>query len=239
VLAKIWIAGVTGYATYLGLLSAGLAVALQDPLTNLVGWFFIITRRPFTVGHRVQIGPHIGDVVDIRIFRFVMLEVGNWVHGDQSTGRVVHVPNGMVFKNPVYNYDEGFGYIWNEIEIVVTFGSNWRKAKELLLKNVTAHAEQISPDVAARIANAAESFHVRFGAVTPVVWTGVVDSGIKLTVRYLCKPRQRRTSTSYIWESILDSLAAAEDVEIAYPTTHQFQSNASARPRLGGHEPGP
>jgi small-conductance mechanosensitive channel len=237
VLAKIWIAGVTGYATYLGLLSAGLAVALQDPLTNLVGWFFIITRRPFTVGHRIQIGPHIGDVVDIRIFRFVMLEVGNWVHGDQSTGRVVHVPNGMVFKNPVYNYDEGFGYIWNEIEVTVTFGSNWRKAKELLLKNVTEHAERISPDVAAQIASAAESFHVRFGAVTPIVWTSVVEYGIKLTVRYLCKPRQRRTSTSHIWESILDTMAAAEDVELAYPTTRQFV--VSGEPAGASRDRGP
>ncbi len=228
VLAKIWIAGISGYATYLGLLSAGVAIALQDPLTNLVGWFFIITRRPFTVGHRIQIGSHIGDVVDIRVFRFVMLEVGNWVHADQSTGRVVHVPNGMVFKNPVYNYDEGFGYIWNEIEIVVTFGSNWRKAKELFLKTVTEHAERISPNVAAQIANAAESFHVKVGAVTPVVWTSVVDSGIKLTVRYLCTPRQRRSSTSHVWESILDTLAAMKDVELAYPTTHQIVS--SGRP---------
>jgi hypothetical protein len=74
--------------------------------------------------------------------------------------------------------------------------------------------------------------------VTPVVWTGVVENGIKLTVRYLCKPRQRRTSTSDVWESILDSLAAAQDVEIAYPTTQQFQSNASTRPRLAGRDPG-
>ena len=121
VLLKVWFSGITGIATYLGLLSAGLAVAMQDPLINLAGWLFIIVRRPFQVGDRVQLGPHAGDVVDVRLFRFVMLEIGHWVNADQSTGRVLHVPNGWVFKHPVANYDGGFGYVWNELEVVVTF----------------------------------------------------------------------------------------------------------------------
>ena len=64
-----------------------LAIALQDPLTNLAGWLFILIRRPFRVGDRIQVGANTGDVVDIRPFRFLMLEVGNWVHADQGTGR--------------------------------------------------------------------------------------------------------------------------------------------------------
>ncbi len=232
VLARIWIAGVTGYATYLGLVSAGIAIALQDPLTNLAGWFFIITRRPFTVGDRIQIGAVAGDVVDIRIFRFVLLEIGNWVHADQSTGRVVNVPNGMLFKNPVFNYDAGLGYIWNELEIVVTAESNWRRAKDGLLKAVTGHAEVIAPDAAARMLQAAESFHIKLGALTPVVWTSVVDSGVRLTARYLCAPRQRRSSASVIWESILEMLAGMDDVDLAYPTTRMFDHAREGKPAM-------
>jgi small-conductance mechanosensitive channel len=119
VLARIWIQGIAGVGTYLGLLSAGIAIALQDPLTNLAGWVFILLRRPFRIGDRIQIGTHMGDVVDIRLFRFVLLEIGNWVHAEQSTGRVLHVPNGFVFKNTVANYDEAFGFIWNELEVTV------------------------------------------------------------------------------------------------------------------------
>src|SRR4051812_32085057 len=73
ILAKIWIQGLTGLATYFGLLSAGIAIALQDPLTNFAGWIFILARRPFRVGDRIQIGTYAGDVVDIRMFRFVLL----------------------------------------------------------------------------------------------------------------------------------------------------------------------
>jgi small-conductance mechanosensitive channel len=76
-------------STFLGLVAAGIAVALKDPLTNLAGWLFILWRRPFTAGDRVQIGEHKGDVIDLRLFRFTLLEIGNWVHADQSTGRLL------------------------------------------------------------------------------------------------------------------------------------------------------
>ncbi|MBN1876412.1 MAG: mechanosensitive ion channel [Anaerolineae bacterium] len=69
-------------ATYLGLLSAGWAVALNEPLKNLVGWAFIIWRKPFEFGDRIQIGEHAGDVVDIRLFEFTILEIANWVAAD-------------------------------------------------------------------------------------------------------------------------------------------------------------
>jgi small-conductance mechanosensitive channel len=223
-LLKIWTDGVTGVATYLGLASAGLAIALQDPLTNLAGWLFIVIRRPFSVGDRVQIGAHTGDVVDIRIFRILLLEIGNWVHADQSTGRLLHIPNGWVFKNAVASYDQAFGYIWNELELTLTFESNWRKAKDVLTRTVTDHAEQLTLDAQARLIEAAEHYHIKFAKLTPVVWTSVADSGIKLTMRYLCRPRERRSSSSEIWESVLESIAGMPDVDLAYPTMRYFDN---------------
>ncbi len=223
-LLKIWTDGVTGVATYLGLASAGLAIALQDPLTNLAGWLFIVVRRPFAVGDRVQIGPHTGDVVDIRIFRIILLEIGNWVHADQSTGRLLHIPNGWVFKNAVASYDQAFGYIWNELELTLTFESNWRKAKDVLTRTVTDHAEQLTLDAQARLFAAAEHYHIKFAKLTPVVWTSVADSGIKLTMRYLCRPRERRSSSSEIWESVLESISGMSDVDLAYPTVRYFDN---------------
>lgn len=65
--------------TFLGLSGAGLAIALRDPLTNLVGWVFILWKRPFTIGDRVEIDGTAGDIIDIRVFQFTILEIGNWV----------------------------------------------------------------------------------------------------------------------------------------------------------------
>ncbi len=241
VLIRIWTDGMTGLATYFGLASAGVAIALQDPLINLVGWVFILVRRPFSVGDRIQIGPHVGDVVDIRIFRTMMLEIGNWVHADQSTGRLLHVPNGWVFKNSVASYDQAFGYIWNELEVVLTFESNWRRAKEVLTRTVTDHAERLSADAERRIAEAAEHFHIKFSKLTPVVWTSVTESGVRLTMRYLCKARERRSSASEIWESVLESLEAMPDVDFAYPTTRYFDNAREGKVVAKGRDdaPGP
>ena len=217
-LLKLWTDGLAGIPTYLGLASAGLAIALQDPLTNLAGWLFIVIRRPFAVGERIQIGAHVGDVVDIRIFRFIMLEIGNWVHGDQSTGRVLHIPNGWIFKNPVASYDEPFGYIWNELELLVTFESNWRRAKEVITQTANEHAKKLSSDAQERMEAAADAYHIKFSKLTPVVWTSMADSGVRLTLRYLCKPRERRSSASEMWESVLGALEPLDDVALAYPT---------------------
>lgn len=237
-IARLWIQGIAGLATYLGLLSAGVAIALQDLITNLAGWLFILLRRPFRIGDRIQIGPHSGDVVDIRPFRFVMLEIGQWVHADQSTGRLLHVPNGWVFKNPIANYHEAFGYIWNELDVVVTFESDWRKAKKALETIINENAEKIEPEVRKQIAASAERLHIQFSKVTPVVWTTAVDSGVRLTIRYLCKPRERRSSSSAVWEKVLDAFAAMPDVDLAYPTTRFFQHAAEGKTVTLEHDVG-
>src|SRR2546427_3744631 len=114
IVGRMWFAGVQALATFFGLLSAGLAIALKDLVSNLAGWAFIIWRRPFEVGDRVQIGPHAGDVIDLGLFQFTLNEIGGWVHADQSSGRIVHVPNGRVFTHPIAHYNKRVRYISNE-----------------------------------------------------------------------------------------------------------------------------
>lgn len=121
---RVWFEGIQSVATFLGLLSAGLAIALKDMISNLAGWVFIVWRKPFEVGNRIQIGDKAGDVIDLRPFQFTMLEIGNWVQADQSTGRMIHIPNGLVFTQPISNYDAGFKFIWNEVPVLITFESN-------------------------------------------------------------------------------------------------------------------
>jgi len=99
-LGRVWFKEFHSVATFLGLLSAGLAIALKDPIVNLAGWLFILWRRLFSVGSRIQIGSHAGDVIGTRIFQFTLMEIGGWVDADQSTGRIIHIPNSKVFTEP-------------------------------------------------------------------------------------------------------------------------------------------
>jgi small-conductance mechanosensitive channel len=224
VLGRVWFEGFQSIATFLGLLSAGLAIALRDLLVNLAGWIFIMWRRPFEVGDRIQIGNLAGDVIDLRIFQFTLMEIGAWVNADQSTGRVIHVPNGKVFTEAQANYHKGFQYIWNEIPVLITFESNWERAKKILQEIGIKHAEHLSASAEQRIKEASQKFMIFYSKLTPAVYTTVKDSGVLLTIRYLCEPRRRRDSEQAIWEDILEAFATCPDIDFAYPT-QRFYDN--------------
>lgn len=230
ILGRIWFAGFQSLATYLGLVSAGIAIALKDPLVNLAAWAFIMWRRPFTVGDRVEISGYKGDVIDLRIFQFTLMEIGNWVDAEQSTGRVIRIPNGKVFTEMLANYSKGFRYIWNEIPVLITFESNWKKCKEILTEIGTHHAEHLTESAAKRVKEASAQMMVFYSTLTPTVYTSVKDCGVMLTIRYLCKPRERRGSEHGIWEDILARFAECDDIDFAYPTMRRFNNPLEGKP---------
>jgi small-conductance mechanosensitive channel len=232
IVGRMWFAGVQALATFFGLLSAGLAIALKEPVSNLAGWAFIIWRRPFEVGDRVQIGPHAGDVIDLGLFQFTLNEIGAWVQADQSSGRIVHVPNGKVFTDPVANYNKGFRYIWNEVPVVVTFESDWRKAKQILGKIAVKHAEHLTAQAEQELLAASQQYLINYRKLTPIVYTNVVDFGVQLTIRYLIEPRKRRGTEHAIWEDILTEFAACQDIDLAYHTTRSFKYTEEGKPGL-------
>ncbi len=231
-IVRVWFGAFQQASTYFGLLSAGIAIALRDPIVNLAGWVFIALRRPFAVGDRIQIGQHSGDVIDLRVFQFTILEIGNWVGADQSTGRIIHMPNGKVFSEPLANYGQGFDYIWNEIPVLVTFESNWKKAKDILQRIASKHSESLSEAAARKVMTAAQKFMIFYSVLTPTVYTSVQESGVLLTIRHLCEPRGRRTRSEAIWENILDQFGVEDDIDFAYPTHRFFDNEREGRSSL-------
>jgi len=229
-LSPLWIGGFKNAATYFGLLSAGLAIALQELIIGFAGWIFILWRRPFKMGDRIQVGDIAGDVVDLRIFQFSLIEIGNWVDADQSTGRIINVPNGNVFKYTVSNYSSGFQFIWNEIPVLITFESSWKKAKQLLLEVANQHGVELTESAEKQIREASKQFLIFYSTLTPIVYTDVKDSGIQLTIRYICEPRKRRGSTQEMWEAILEVFAEHDDIDLAYPTIRYYDNAAEGKP---------
>jgi small-conductance mechanosensitive channel len=215
-LVQIGLGGLAGTATFFGLLTAGLAIALRDPIVSLIGWVFILVSRPFAIGDRIQIGTVAGDVVDLRLFQFTLLEIGNWVAADQSTGRVLHLPNSRVFSETIANYTAGYRYIWNELPLILTVDSDWRRALTLLQTIAERHALEASAAAEEEVRAATRKFMIQYNRLTPTVYLDLDPLGVRLTVRYLCEPRQRRTSADALWRDILTTLAAE-------PTLHLVQ----------------
>lgn len=221
---RIWFGAFESLGTYLGLLSAGLAIAFKDLLVDLAGWFFIMIRKPFRVGDRIQVGEIKGDVIDIRIFQFSVIEIGNWVGADQSTGRIIHIPNSKVFTEAQANYTAGFNYVWHEIPVLFTFESDWKKAKKILFEIVEKHADKFSVDVERQIKEAAKKYLIFYNKLTPTVYTTVKDSGVLLTMRYLTEVKKRRSVEENIWENLLDELETHSDIDFAYPTVRYYNN---------------
>jgi len=231
VFGRIWLrGGLDAFSTYLGLLSAGLAIAMKEPIANFFGWVLILWRRPFTVGERIEIGDFSGDVVDINVFEFSILEIGNWVDADQSTGRVIHIPNGKIFYEPLANFSRGIEQLWHEIPVLITFESDWSKAKALLQEIVAEHAVIPDGDLTGYSDEKAKGYMIYYTQSAPTVYTSVQESGILLTLRYLCGIRNRRGSEHEIWEDILQVFSQYEDIDFAYPTQRFYTEGGKIAP---------
>jgi len=228
--ARIWFQGLGSLSTMIGLVSAGVAIALKDALVNLAGWVFIVWRHPFEVGDRIEVGEVAGDVIDLRIFQFTLMEIGNWVHADQSTGRIIHVPNGRVFTDTLANYSKGFQYIWDEVGVLVTFESDWQKAKTILEEIVVRHAEHLSGEAQRRVREASRKFMIFYSKLTPIVYTSVQDCGVLLTLRYLTEPQKRRGRSEAIWEDVLRAFSQHDDIDFAYPTQRFYTNTLEGKP---------
>lgn len=121
----------------LGLISLILGFALQAPITSFIAWLYIVFRRPYKVGHRIQINGMRGDVVEIGYLDTKMLEVsGDYVMNDRKTGRVTYFPNSLILKEQVINYSgPQVPFIWNETAIQIAYTSDLNFVKECLLSS--------------------------------------------------------------------------------------------------------
>lgn len=213
-LLVIWQGSSAYMVTFLGVFTAGLTIAIKDVLVNIVSGIYILVAKPFKVGDRIEINNQVGDVIDLGAFEFTMLEVGNRILGEQSTGRILHIPNMMIFSMVVANYEKGFKYIWNESSITLSLDSDWELAKELFYQIINEHTLLYIEDAKNQIDTAGKEYLICYNNLTPIIYTELRGSGIVLTIRYLCEPRKIRTTEHLIWEDILRVVKGREEIKI-------------------------
>ena len=201
-------------ATFFGLLSAGLAIALKDPIADRRPGRSSCGRGPSRVGTASR-SAHAGDVIDLRLFQFTLNEIRNWVDADQSTGRIIHINNGRVFSEPLANYDKGFKYIWNEVPVLITHESDWKKAKEILTRIAIKHAEHLTEKAEEDLLAASRQYLINYRKLTPIVYTKVVDAVCSSDA--LPDRAAKAAGTEHaIWEEVLTEFAAQPKLDLAY-----------------------
>ncbi len=217
--------------TILGLIAAAVTIALADVVRSLAGWVYVNSRRGIEIGSRVEVDGVMGDVIDIGMLKTTLLEVGKpLVHALQSTGRIVTVPNSVFLNKNVIASATVNPLVWQEIQILVTFESNWKRAREIMQEVAKELYDEIVPDLKAGFAKLEREFAFRLGSTAPIVYTEIADSGVLLTLRNLTPVRRRRSMTDRISGEILDRFAEEPSIEFAYPTYRIFRLGEE-----GGH----
>lgn len=217
IIVGVWSPKTSALLTILTVIGAGLAIATREVLLSFIGWTHLAIRHHYTQGDRIEVNGVAGDVVDIRLLHTVLMEIRGWVDADQSTGRIVHIPNSWVFQYPIYNFNRGFNFIWNELPITVTFRSDWQAAQDLMLEMAQVSASIVEQQAAAEIRRMSRDFLVHYSILTPFVYVRITDRGVRLTLRYLCETRKRRGTEHALTISILDAFKQHGGIELAYP----------------------
>lgn len=209
-------------AVGLGVAGAGIAFALQEVIASVAGWLAVSFGGFYKTGDRVQLGGIKGDVIDIGILRTTVMEIGDWITGDQYSGRVVRIANSFVFKEPVFNYSGDFPFLWDEIKIPVKYGSDHRLAREILERVAAEVSGEFVPRARKAWRGVVRKYLVEDARVEPMVLLTATDNWLEYTVRYVVDFKRRRTTKTTLFEKILDEFAATKGRVAVASTTLQI-----------------
>ena len=215
ILVAVWFRETTSLIVAYGILSAGIAIALQDLLKSVAGGVIIFISGSFKAGDRIQVGNEIGDVLDIKIFYTTLMEIREWIDGDQYSGRIIQLPNSFVLNSTVKNYTRDFSFIWDEIHLMFTFDSNWKKAQEITLKITREITGQFKILARNELISLGDKYLITPADVEDMIYTQITDNWIDMRLRYVVDPRKRRNIKHSINEKLLEAFAKEKDIEIA------------------------
>ena len=202
----LWGHRISGMVTIISFLSAGIAIAVKEIIFDFFAGIYINMKKIFELEDRVEINGIKGDVVNIRSLGFEVLEVGDRVHAEQSTGRIIHIPNSFVFLYPLKNYTKAFKYIWDEITVKVPLDADIEKTKEVLYDIVNSNEilESIPKKMEDAVADVTVEYRIYYNYLDPIIYTEIVDSHVELYIRYIVHPKKSRIVEDEIYLKILE-----------------------------------
>jgi small-conductance mechanosensitive channel len=190
-----------------GVVGAGVAVALQDVLASIAGAFSIGFSRLYAVGDRVQIGDTRGDVIDIGLLRTTLMETGNWVSKDLYNGRIVRIPNSTVLKGSVFNYSQGFRFVWDEIKVLLTATSDYKLAREMMLRVAKEAIGEYLLEAQTSWKAISDNYRSANPPLEPTVALVVNNGSLEFTVSYVVDYTKRTAMQDQLFTKIVEEIA--------------------------------
>jgi small-conductance mechanosensitive channel len=228
----------------LGVVGAGVAVALQDVVASIAGAFSIGFSKLYGVGDRIQIGDTRGDVIDIGLLRTTLMETGRWVCADLYNGRIVRIPNSTVLKGSVFNYSQGFQFIWDEIKVLLTTTSDYQLAREMLLRVAKDAIGNYLVDAQTSWKMISDNYQSENPSLEPTVTLDVSEGSLEFTVSYVVHYTKRTAMKDQLFTKIVGEVASSNGrLEWASPTATPTSPPATpdaikAHPSSSAHDAG-
>lgn len=218
VLIILWAVPLKNTGVFLGLVGAGVAVALKEPLLSIFGRVGIFAGDMYTVGDRIELSGMKGDVIDVGFMYTRLMEIGNWVEGDMATGRIVQFSNSKVFADAIFNYTHDFEYIWDEIKLPITYASDLKGANEILLTVGGEYTKEFLSGAEQELELMGREFLVPRFQLDPAVYVRVTSNWVECSLRYIVNAKQRRAATNFIFRNVFERIQARSDIHIASQT---------------------
>jgi small-conductance mechanosensitive channel len=229
----------------LGVVGAGVAVALQDVVASIAGAFSIGFSKLYSVGDRIQIGDTGGDVIDIGLLRTTLIETGNWVSKDLYNGRIVRIPNSTVLKGYVFNYSQGFQFIWDEIKVLFTTTSDCQLAREMLLRTAKEAIGEYLVEARASWDAMSDVYRSPNPPLEPTVALAVNAGALEFTVSYVVHYAKRTAMEDLLFTRIVQGVsnsngrlewAATAAAAASQPASKDaIETHESSSARTAGH----
>ncbi len=210
------------YTIIIGLFTAGLTFTLQELILSIAGSFYIFFVRVYKPGDRIEINGIKGDVIDIDSIYTTIMEMGEWVNSDNYSGRIVKISNAFVFKGPIKNYSMDFPFVWDEINILITYESEVDLAKKLILETAENQLSDYAKNSKAKWEEMVKRYYIENATIDPTIAINLTDNWIQLNLRYITDYKRRRATKHELFDAIQESVRQTNGKVILASTTLQL-----------------
>ena len=213
-------------ATFAGFITAGIAVGLQAVLLSVAAYFFVIGRYGIRVGDRISVAGITGDVVDLGLVRFYLMEMAGTGLDFYPTGRLVVFSNAVLFQagTPLFKQIPGADYAWHEVVVMIAPQGNHKAAQEKLVATVNSVYSQYRQEIERQHAAIERRVDIQIDAPRCEARLQFADAGLELLVRYPVELRRAPDIDEEMTRKVLGLVESDEVLKAAVSGTPKIRS---------------
>jgi small-conductance mechanosensitive channel len=194
------------FGTFVGLVGAGLTVALKDFIVGFIGWFVLMGKDGIRIGDLVEINGVTGEVVELGLFYTVLLETGSWNESGHPTGRRVTFMNGFAIEGHYFNFSTSGQWLWDEVRISVPSGRDPHVLVDAIKKELEDATTDSAKLAEAEWQGARRSPLLAAINAAPSIVLKPVSGGVEVIARYITRASERADLRTRLYHTAVELL---------------------------------